>query len=120
MTSQGSPRKTVILSVLLLVFMAVNLGVVGSAQAASDPMKMVPNSSLFCVRINSLDNALGQTDLFLAGVSPIGVSMLAKAQLVNSWAAPTWRAWTPPAALPCSAPCRAALPTRRASGCWSQ
>ncbi len=81
MTSQGSPRKTVIFSALLLAFMAVNLGVVSSAQAASDPMKMVPKSCLFCVRVNSLDNALTQTDMFLAGVSPIGVSMLAKAQL---------------------------------------
>ncbi len=81
MASHGNPKKTVVLSALLLAFVAIGLGVVSPAQAASDPMKMVPQGSLFCVRINSLDNALGQTDMFLAGVSPIGVSMLAKAQL---------------------------------------
>jgi len=81
MASHGNPKKTVVLSALLFAFVAIGLGVVSPAQAASDPMKMVPKDSLFCVRINSLDNALGQTDMFLAGVSPIGVSMLAKAQL---------------------------------------
>jgi hypothetical protein len=44
---------------------------------------MVPGDCLFCVRINNLDAALGQVDLFLNGVFPIpgGVSMPVKAQL---------------------------------------
>jgi len=82
MTSPGNSAKALVLSALLLALTVVGLGVVTPAQGASaDPMKMVPSNSLFCVRINSLDATLGQTDMFLAGVSPIGVSMLAKAQL---------------------------------------
>lgn len=44
-------------------------------------LRMIPADSLFCVRINNLDQTLGQLDQFLAGVSPINVGMMAKMQL---------------------------------------
>jgi len=82
MASSGNSTRALVLSTLLLATTVVGFGVVDPAHGASgDPMKMVPSNCLFCVRINNLDAALGQTDMFLAGVSPIGVSMLAKAQL---------------------------------------
>ena len=70
----GGSTKTLVLSVLLLM---LSLGTAG----ADDGLKMVPSDSLFCVRINNLDGALGQVDLFLSGLIPMGVSMPVKAQL---------------------------------------
>jgi hypothetical protein len=56
----------------------------GSAQPAGDKLlQMIPAESLFCVRVNNLDGTLAQIDQFLAGVSPMGVSMLARAKLAQ-------------------------------------
>jgi hypothetical protein len=66
---------------LLFALAMAGLAVPHPAAAAGDPMDMVPANSLFCVRINGLDNALGQVDLFLAGLAPMQISMLAKMQL---------------------------------------
>ena len=81
MTSSGHATRALVLSTLLLASTVIGFGFAAPAHGASDPMKMVPSDCLFCVRINSLDEALGQTDLFLAGVSPFGIGMMAKAQL---------------------------------------
>ncbi len=53
-------------------------------------LKMIPSKTLFCIRINNLDNTLNQIDQFLAGVSPmpIGTSMLVKAQLMELLGSP--------------------------------
>jgi hypothetical protein len=81
MTRLDGPRKTLAFFVLLS---ALCVGTAHPAQAA-DPMDMVPDNALFCVRINNPDTALGQVDLFLTGLSPmpISVSMLAKGQLAQ-------------------------------------
>ncbi|MBN2129185.1 MAG: hypothetical protein JW741_06795 [Sedimentisphaerales bacterium] len=81
MRQPRSSRKTLALSVLLLAFCLGELGLAPGAQAAEDPLKMVPDNCLFCVRINNPDAAMGQVDLFLTGLLPMGVSMMAKAQL---------------------------------------
>ena len=82
MTRSNRPRQTIVMSTLLLAVCAGGLGLAPATTAAAvDPMNMVPDNSLFCVRINNLDGALGQVDLFLTGISPMGVGMLAKAQL---------------------------------------
>jgi len=44
-------------------------------------LKMIPADSLFCVRVNNLDQALGQLDQFLMGVSPMLPGVMAKMQL---------------------------------------
>jgi hypothetical protein len=45
---------------------------------------------MFCLRVNNFDYTLGQMDQFLAGVSPMpmGVSMLARAQLAKLFGSP--------------------------------
>lgn len=79
MTKSRCFARVRIVFVLLLV---ATLGVADGAQAASaNPMAMVPSNSLFCVRINNLDGALGKVDLFLTGLFPMGISMPVKAQL---------------------------------------
>jgi hypothetical protein len=79
MTRFNGPTKTFLFAALLL---ALGLGTSGSGVAmADDALNMVPSSSLFCVRINNLDQALGRVELFLAGVYPAPVSMLVKGQL---------------------------------------
>ena len=44
-------------------------------------LKMIPADCLFCVRINGLDQTLGQLDQFLMGISPMNMTMMAKMQL---------------------------------------
>lgn len=81
MTRFSGSTRAFILSVLLLT---VGLSTLGSnAALADDALKMVPSGSLFCVRINNLDNALGQVDLFLTGLAPMQVSGLVKMQLAQ-------------------------------------
>lgn len=80
MTHSNRLKKAFVLS----VFCAASLALASPATAASgDPMKMVPADSLFCVRINNLDGALSQVDMFLSGLIPFGVSMPVKAQLAQ-------------------------------------
>jgi len=74
MTQSRRLKKTLVLSALCVLGLAM-------ASPAADPMTMVPSGSLFCVRINNLDGALGQIDMFLTGLLPFGVSMPVKAQL---------------------------------------
>ena len=89
MTRSTRPRQTIVMSTLLLALCAGGVGLAPSTTAAAvDPMSMVPGNSLFCVRINNLDGALGQVDMFLTGISPMGVGMLAKAQLGNMLGSP--------------------------------
>ena len=80
MTPRNRRKRTLMVSALLLVFCAAGLGLVQPAHAA-DPADLVPKDCLFCVRINNLDNALGQVDMFLTGLFPMGISMMAKMQL---------------------------------------
>jgi len=65
---------------LLGVFCAsVILFCSGAIAQQNDPvLSLIPAETLVCLRVNNLDGALMQTDQFLAGVSPIGVSMFAK------------------------------------------
>ena len=46
-------------------------------------LKCIPSKTLLCVRINNFNNTLTQMDQFLAGASPIGISALAKSQIMN-------------------------------------
>lgn len=78
MTKSSGYKRALILSVLCAVGLAVAV-----PAAWGDPMKMVPADSLFCVRINNLDGALGQIDMFLSGLFPMGISMPVKAQLAQ-------------------------------------
>ncbi|MCF7973721.1 MAG: hypothetical protein K9N55_07890 [Phycisphaerae bacterium] len=48
---------------------------------AQDVLDWIPAESLAVVRVNQLDNTLGQVDKFLTGISPMGVAMPIHAQL---------------------------------------
>ncbi|MBN1360287.1 MAG: hypothetical protein JW993_06840 [Sedimentisphaerales bacterium] len=79
MTRSNGRRRTFVLSAALAVFCLI--GVAGAARTDNDSLNMVPSDSLFCVRINNLDAALGQVDMFLVGLFPLNVSMQVKGQL---------------------------------------
>jgi hypothetical protein len=68
-----------------LAFCAAGLvGAAGAAQpASSDPLRVIPADSMFCLRIKDVNAALGQMDQFLMGVSPVSVSMLAQSRLAQ-------------------------------------
>jgi len=77
MSNSKTLRNAVVL--WLLVFSAFTVQV----RAGDDLLAMVPAESLFCVRINNLDQTLAQIDQFLAGVYPTPVSMFVKAQFAE-------------------------------------
>ena len=59
----------------------------GSAvkKVGDELLQLLPTESLFCLRVNNFDSAVGMMDQYLTGVSPIpvGLSMLARMQLVG-------------------------------------
>jgi hypothetical protein len=75
-------NRVVMVSALVLSLSAMALAAAApAAKPAEDPLKLIPANALFCVRINNLNNALGQTDMFLTGLFPAGVSMPVKSML---------------------------------------
>ncbi len=48
---------------------------------AQDVLDLIPEESLAVVRINKLDNTLGQLDKFLSGIAPMPVQMVIRGQL---------------------------------------
>jgi hypothetical protein len=70
-------RSAVVLWLLVFSTFAVEL------RAGDNLLAMVPAESLFCVRINNLDQTLGQMDQFLAGLYPTPVSTLVKAKFAE-------------------------------------
>ena len=62
---------------------AIILSGLTPAANADTLLDAVPADSVFCVRLNNLDDTLGQMDQFLAGISPMGVSMMARMQLAG-------------------------------------
>lgn len=71
----------------ILVVITLFPTVIPSAAAASaDPLlNIAPADALFCVRVNQLNTSLGKMDQYLAGASPLPVSlvMLANMQLAG-------------------------------------
>jgi hypothetical protein len=82
MMRSNHPGRALKLLTVLCALCVAGASVAGAAEAAAnDPMRIVPADSLFCVRINNLNTALGQVDQFLAGISPMGISMPVRSQL---------------------------------------
>jgi hypothetical protein len=77
-----SPKRLgigITISALVFFNFAPTVAAEGPAGSAGDNLlAMVPADSLFCVRINNLDQTLGQMDQFLAGLYPTPVSTLVK------------------------------------------
>ncbi len=72
-------NRVLIVSALVLTLS----GIAVAAASGGDPLKMVPADAMFCIRINNLNGALGQTDMFLTGLIPMGVSMPVKSMLAQ-------------------------------------
>ncbi len=53
----------------------LSISALGGTCKADDLMEIVPAQSLFCVRVNNFDYAIGQVDQFISGLSPIPVSL---------------------------------------------
>lgn len=70
-------RSVVVLCLLVFSIFAVQV------RAGDDLLAMVPAESLFCVRVNNLDQTLNRMDQFLTGVYATSVSMFAKAQFAE-------------------------------------
>ena len=73
------------ISFIITLLITLTLSSVIQAQDNDPLLNMIPSKTLFCIRINDLNNTLNQMDQFLAGASPIpiGTSMLVKAQLIE-------------------------------------
>ena len=75
-------KRAILLYTLSLMLCLTGVGVTRAAgSAANDPMQIVPAETLFCVRINDLNAALGRVDQFLTGIFPFGISMPVRGQL---------------------------------------
>ncbi len=83
MFNSKSLRNAVVLWLSVFSIFAV------AVRAGDNLLAAVPAESLFCVRINNLDQTLAQVDQFLAGVYPTPVSVLVKAQLAEKFGDPT-------------------------------
>jgi hypothetical protein len=81
MARSSGGKRVLLLSFLIPAVCLNGVGPIRSLSAATDPMTLIPSESLFCVNINNLNGALGQIDMFLTGLFPMGVSMPVKAQL---------------------------------------
>jgi hypothetical protein len=64
-------RRTVLTSLTAII---LTLSLCGFAQAADAVLSVVPADAILCVRINNLNQATGNLDQYLMGVSPMPVS----------------------------------------------
>ncbi len=79
------------LSAVLVLLIAAMCIPANSETLASDNMfDMLPADTLFAVKANNLDYALGRLDQFLAGASPVpmGISMMLRMQLGQMFGSP--------------------------------
>ncbi len=84
-------RNAASIGLLVLFFLTTGLQAQSSSKPADDQLlKTIPAESLFCIRVNHFEYTLSQIDQFLAGVSPMpmGLSILARAQLANVLGSP--------------------------------
>jgi hypothetical protein len=71
-----------VLLAVVLAFSSVQL----SAAEGDEVLKLVPADSMFCIRLNNFDFALGMMDQYLAGAmpGPMMTSMMARGQLAKA------------------------------------
>ena len=72
----------------VVVVMALLIGLSVPVSAADAVLDTVPGNSLVCLRLNNINGTLMKTDQFLAGVSPMGVSMFARMGLIKVLGSP--------------------------------
>ena len=75
-----SSRIKTIITVAILFAMTISS--VAMSATTSDPiLNMIPADSIFCLRVNNLDQALSSLDQFMTGASPMPVGMMAEMAL---------------------------------------
>ncbi|MBN1124741.1 MAG: hypothetical protein JXA82_07030 [Sedimentisphaerales bacterium] len=75
-------RKSYLCTGLLFVF-SVTLLLPGGAFAKDALFDLLPSDSLFCLRVNNYDYALGQMDQFLSGLAPMSLAMAGRMPLAQ-------------------------------------
>jgi len=86
-----SLRNAIAVGFIVLLVPVTVLQAGSVVNPASDPLlKMIPADSLFCIRVNNFEYTLSQIDQFLAGASPMpmSIAMLARMQLANVLGSP--------------------------------
>jgi hypothetical protein len=86
MYRQTKVTKTVLIA--LISFFTFYFTVQAGGASTEDLSKQIPSRCLFCIRVNNLNETLTQIDQFLAGASPVGVSILAKTQIMRILGSP--------------------------------
>jgi hypothetical protein len=78
-TKKQFRNKAVLISLTIISLLSISL-----AQNSS-PLDAVPQDAVFCVKINNLDNTLGQFDQFLTGLAPMPsiASMMVRMRLTE-------------------------------------
>lgn len=62
-------------NILIVICLTAILTAVDTQAASDDMLEMLPENTLFCVRINDLNTTLSQMDAYLTGASPIPLSL---------------------------------------------
>ena len=88
--AKHSRCASVIALLIFFIFTTAVKAEISSELAGDELLKMLPAESLFCVRVNNLDNSLGQIDQFLTGISPMPMflSMTVRGQLAKLLGSP--------------------------------
>ncbi|MHC4743154.1 MAG: hypothetical protein ACYS8Z_14655, partial [Planctomycetota bacterium] len=75
--------KNVVLCGLLIALILAPARRASAAGAAPDPLQVIPEDCIGCLRINNFEYTMSQVDQFLAGLSPMpmGLSMIVRMQL---------------------------------------
>jgi hypothetical protein len=89
MRHRNRGKKALVLWILVFLLGAADLTIVRAAQGpTNDPARIIPADALFCIRVNKLATSLGEMDKFLAGISPMSLSMPVQAGLGKLLGAP--------------------------------
>ena len=69
-----------IFAVLIIILTAVPLTQAQKRGPRQNTLNLIPAESIFCVRVNNFDKAMGLVDEYIAGISPmpIGLSIMAR------------------------------------------
>ncbi|MBN1816737.1 MAG: hypothetical protein JW828_05220 [Sedimentisphaerales bacterium] len=76
-------RKSVIKKGLFFVCIMALIFLPGGTFAKDALFDLLPSDSLFCLRVNNYDYAMGQMDQFLSGIAPMSLSMAGRMPLAQ-------------------------------------
>ena len=80
--------KSRILTAVLAISLLFSTVLTAETASANSLLKTIPADAMFVVRLNNFDDALGQMDSYLAGVSPMPLTMMARGYLAQILGSP--------------------------------